>query len=282
MKHLCPSRPARGFTLVEMMVALALGMLIILAALRLLLDARATYADVDDAARVHETGRMALAHLGVMLRQAGHEETAGNSRRKPPSPSFALRGLDSPPPHAMPAPDQGHFGQHGHPGARGGDLLMLSVRGAPTASALVNCMGAAVSPDQPEWMFYAIREPNSKTSELHCHYRDSNGTWRRQALVEGVETMQIAYGVDTDTDGATDRWLAASAMREQDWRHVRLARVALVVRGAASGVTRDPPQTFELLGQPQLAPPHVSPADGRRTRAAFQTTVFLRNVASVP
>lgn len=65
-----PSSPRRqaGLTLVELMVALAVGLLVVLAAGVLLQQARESYEDIDDASRVNETGRLVLDHLQQTLR----------------------------------------------------------------------------------------------------------------------------------------------------------------------------------------------------------------------
>ncbi|MGT2494068.1 PilW family protein [Cupriavidus basilensis] len=60
------------------------------------------------------------------------------------------------------------------------------------------------------------------------------GNWTSGALVRGLETMQLRYGIDTDGDGKTDTFLRAEELRargEAAWHEVRVVRVALVLRG---------------------------------------------------
>ena len=59
-----------GLTLVELMIAIVLGMLVVLAAIALLLSTKATYTHQDDATRLEDTGRYALEIVTRALRQA--------------------------------------------------------------------------------------------------------------------------------------------------------------------------------------------------------------------
>jgi len=53
-------------------------------------------------------------------------------------------------------------------------------------------------------------------------------------LVEGVENLQLSYGVDSNGDGASDRILYASAV--SDWSKVVSVRVVLTLRSIDDGV----------------------------------------------
>jgi type IV pilus assembly protein PilW len=89
-------------------------------------------------------------------------------------------------------------------------------------------------------------------------------------VVEGVEAMQIRYGIDTDNDMFVDTYLKANAVT--DWTEVRSVNIAVVVRSAEEvNPEIQQAQVFDLLGTNW-----TSPAD-RRTRALFTTTIALRN-----
>ena len=62
---------AAGLALSELMVALAIGLLLILASTTLLMATRSTYLLQDDRARVEESGRYAIDVIGRAVRQAG-------------------------------------------------------------------------------------------------------------------------------------------------------------------------------------------------------------------
>ncbi len=106
-----------------------------------------------------------------------------------------------------------------------------------------------------------------------------------EELVEGVEDMQITYGVDTsnpatcsDTDGVVDTYVDANAVpatapcatAEDDWKKVLSVRISLLMR-TEDGITSQPQPYF--FTNPLAA---TVPVD-RRLRKVFTTTVAVRN-----
>jgi type IV pilus assembly protein PilW len=89
-----------------------------------------------------------------------------------------------------------------------------------------------------------------------------------QELVEGIEDMQIWYGLDgADGDGFPNQYLPAN--NALDYESVVSVRVQLLVRSIDDFVTEDP-QTYTYNGAT------ITPAD-RRIRQVFSTTIALRN-----
>lgn len=73
-----------GFTLIECMIAIALGMMVIVAATALLLIAQQTYFAIDDNAPINDYAATALTVLGGTIQQAayvdyGSATTASNA-----------------------------------------------------------------------------------------------------------------------------------------------------------------------------------------------------------
>lgn len=92
-----------------------------------------------------------------------------------------------------------------------------------------------------------------------------NGT--DEELIEGVEQMQLMFGIDTDADGFPNQYLTSDAVA--DMNQVRAIRVALVVRSDRAGLTESN-QTYQIFGA------NVTAADSR-LRQVFSSTIFLRN-----
>ena len=88
-----------------------------------------------------------------------------------------------------------------------------------------------------------------------------------EELVEGIEQMQILYGVDTDDDGFTNSYVTSENVG--DMFDVISIRLMLLVRSEAEFVAEDE-MTYTFNGNT------VTPAD-RRLRQAFTTTIALRN-----
>jgi type IV pilus assembly protein PilW len=98
------------------------------------------------------------------------------------------------------------------------------------------------------------------------------GAQNPQLLIEGVENLQIRYGVDTNGDLVVDQYVAAAA--GTNWANVISVSIAALIRSEVeSGVERDS-RTYSLLGT------NVGPFNDRRQRSIFTTTVALRNRAS--
>ncbi len=88
-----------------------------------------------------------------------------------------------------------------------------------------------------------------------------------QELVEGVEDMQILYGVDTDNDQFPNQYVSADGVG--DWEDVVAVRISLLMRSIDDFIT-EAPQTITFNGG------NITPGD-RRIRQVFTTTVALRN-----
>jgi type IV pilus assembly protein PilW len=287
-----PGAAQAGLSLVELMVSLALGLLVVLAASALLLQARAAYLDIDDAARVRETGRLALAHLADALRQAGHLPREAAPTADWPSGAVLLGDDDSSDPGALDAA-AGSLRASAARGLHGSDILMVGYFGAPSSSgaAIANCSGGAVDDaplqsDTRSWSIYYIAPGIGDEPELRCRYRGKSGAWATGAIARGVEAMQLRHGLDSDLDGHADRWLDASAIGAADWPRVRLARIALLVRGeqrrpAPAGIA---PRSYRLFDEPagDRAWTYTEQGGEQRLRAVFRTTVFLRNAGGPP
>jgi len=101
-----------------------------------------------------------------------------------------------------------------------------------------------------------------------------------EELVEGVENMQLRFGIDTSSDGAIDEYRTAEevvdgatddATLDQNWRRVLSIRIGLAIRSA------------DKAGVPSVQPHPVmgvdlTPAtnDGA-IREVYETTIALRN-----
>lgn len=116
----------------------------------------------------------------------------------------------------------------------------------------------------------------------------SSSTLTAQELVDGVENMQILYGVDDSTstrmDGEPDQYLTAAqiaAMATPPWDRVVSVRVALLMStsqstGSAAETIKDT-NTYLLNGVDAGTASTIDPFDDFRRRRVFSTTISLRN-----
>ena len=106
----------------------------------------------------------------------------------------------------------------------------------------------------------------NNTAGIPALYR-KDGAGSAEELVEGVEDMQILYGVDTDGDGSVNQYLRANDV--SNWGLVTGIRISLLLQSVENNITTAP-QPYFFNGTT------VTPAD-RRLRRAFTTTIAVRN-----
>ena len=78
------SRTRRGFSLIELMVAITLGLLLTAGLVQLFTSTKVTFNTNDALARVQENGRFALENLKRELREAGTLRINYSSTRQQP------------------------------------------------------------------------------------------------------------------------------------------------------------------------------------------------------
>lgn len=120
-------------------------------------------------------------------------------------------------------------------------------------------------------IIYYLRDPNNTGSP---------SLWRRignnapEELVEGVDRMQLQFGVDTNNDLRVDTYVEANSVT--NWNNVLSISVALLVRSPEEyGNLKDTAQYTLLNEQP------VGPFNDRRMRRVFTSTATLRNKVPV-
>jgi type IV pilus assembly protein PilW len=100
-----------------------------------------------------------------------------------------------------------------------------------------------------------------------------------QELVEGVENMQILYGIDDNNDGRVDRYDTADKVTS--WGSVVAARVSLLLStvnttGTVTELGKDT-NTYLLLGSDAATAVTIDPPDDNRRRRVFESTIVLRS-----
>ena len=89
-----------------------------------------------------------------------------------------------------------------------------------------------------------------------------------EELVEGVEKMQILYGQDGNSDGATDSYVTANSVT--NWNNVTSVRISLLLRTVDDNIANTNLRySYEDIDN-ALAP-------DRRIRRVFTTTIAIRN-----
>jgi type IV pilus assembly protein PilW len=98
-------------------------------------------------------------------------------------------------------------------------------------------------------------------------------------LVDGVESMQILYGVDADGDGTAENYVTADNVTEWSW--VVSVNISLLMRssnvtGDATDLTDDT-NTYVLGGPDAATGVTIDPFDDKRRRRVFNVSIRIRN-----
>ncbi|SDS65449.1 type IV pilus assembly protein PilW [Halopseudomonas litoralis] len=239
----------KGLTLIELMVALLLGLIFSAAAFQLLFANQRTFGLQQTLASLQEDGQMALRYIAADIRNAGR--------------GTILQGT-IPPVILDPASPNGHS-QNGT-----NDELVVQYFGT------ADCQGTTSATEVEIINRYFVQG-----GALLCSGNRSGGTVE---LLNGVESFQVLYGLDTDkneTLSVTTYANASATMLDPSEAGADDAPVLVSIRLAVLL------QSEELTQQaPSSATTHhvlnqriTSPSD-RRIRRVFSTTVHMRNFNS--
>lgn len=287
-------RSPTGMALPELMVALAVGAMLVLAASALVMQARNSYLLTGDLARIEENGRFAVAILGQAVRQAGYRDWGAAGAVEADWP--AVSGLDA---RSLRDGSDGIGGPYGA-AVNGSDVLALRFDGNRAGSgdtAMRNCAGASVAADAPGagWSIFYIANDSLGEPELRCKYRTASG-WNSDALVRGVDGFQVLYGLADAADGAAPlRYASASVVAQEatGWQRVVSLKVALLLRGNQPGPARS--RRYDLFGADyadyagyadrfdpadsgvRVEEARLPPASRGLQRRIHAATIFLRN-----
>ena len=97
----------------------------------------------------------------------------------------------------------------------------------------------------------------------------TNAVLQSEELVDGVENMQVLYGVDLNGNLAVDEYRTANNVA--DWEQVASVRISLLMRAPQEYGTETDSQLYDVNGTRVQAP------DDRRLRQVYTTTVTIRN-----
>lgn len=241
-----------GMTLIEIMIALLIGAFLLGGVIEIFIGSKQTYRMQDNLSRLQENGRFAMGFLSEDIRMAGYWACM--------SPS---------------TPNQDIAGTEGG-SATVPDTITLRAAFDPALlppGACGDAVTAIPTPDIPA-NFYTDRPSSIITYSIN---NNSNGipTLRRATdgvsianydvydVVEGIENMQILYGVDTDAAGTANYGTPnyyATATNVPNMASVVSIRITITVRTIDDNVV-----------QKTTANP-----SGRITRD-FTSTIAVRN-----
>lgn len=248
LKYFHISKTQHGFTFVELMVAMAVGLFISAGIISLFVKTKQIYRTNEGMARVQENGRFAIDYLSRYVRQAGFPQIVGIT---PTRPSVPIQGWD------------------------GGNS-------APSAANLPTTLDYAPNTDVFNITYYDtdIATPAFVTRTYYIATENGiPGLIQRldsdppEMIVEGVYDMQVLYGLDDNDNGQLDSYVDAV---DADWNQVVAVRINLLL-GSSENNLVDAPMSTPFLTNDGTTTFTADPADDRRIYQVFSTTIALRN-----
>lgn len=290
------TRRQAGGSLVELMVGLSLSLVVMLGLLTVVSQAAMAYQRTDQEAWLQDQGVYALEVLRVALQQVGHVDASRPTAAILSRPAQgAVFGLDDVTLSATAAKLDG-----AKPGGIGGsDAVAIHFSGEPQG-LLRNCAGMPVPDATSEandhgWSILHVATDGRGEPELRCKYHGDTG-WVSQALVAGVASFQLLYGLDHDSDGLPDDFINASRVTALDtlggaassasaWTRVVAVHVAVLLRTPQTVGEVRAPADLRLFGKAYAA--HAGDDPGTLQIAAqlradrlyrqFDALIFLHN-----
>ena len=249
----------RGFSLIELMIAVTIGLVLTITVSQLFLGSRRTYATTDDVSRMQENIRYTYQLLTRTIHLAGYKSSPNIKTQDVFTADVNKRILDG--------VDAGT--------GTGSDSFTVSYEGSSNGpgvadNTIFDCLGVAVPAGTMVVNTFSIRQDASSRFGLYC----DNGTGATE-LVPDVMNMQVLYGMDTDRDLVADTFVTGSPALFADLNQlmsVRTLKVALLFQtpNLHAAVTQDT-QTHTLLGV------ELEPFNDTYIRRVITLTVNLRN-----
>lgn len=240
-------RRQRGVSLIELLIGLTIGLLVAVAAVGSLVYTKVSSTTVGDSSRLQQDASTAFRIMGHQVRQAGarrlQNATGGKVQFNP-----TYQGLST---TTFVILD----GTEGT--SNGTDTLVVSYDVEPTIDAR-DCLGQTPAGTLVRSTFRVVGR------ELQCQGSATSATF--QALISGVEDMQVLYGVRTGDDL---RYRVASDV--PDWGLVESVQVCLRLVGDVAGTPTVAATT------PGCVAGQTVNSDGR-IRRVFTQVFNLRNV----
>lgn len=264
-------RSQRGMNLVELMIALVIGLAVVGGLSQVFVSGQQSYSLQDRMGALQENGRYALFFLQRDVRNAGMPANGAVTAFD------TTRTLDG--------------------GGNASDQVAVTFRAMANGN---NCLGNNIIAGELVTTVYSINvDAGTGVSRLMCAATNggtagSNATGAlaaAQPIVDGIENMQILYGVDVDTDinnvsyGYADLYLPANAVTAAQWGRVVAVRIAVLASSmtpVTGDTANDNTRTFVLLNAPPVGPLQKNfpapngPLMGVRGRV-FTTTIEVRN-----
>ncbi len=274
MKHTFISaspKASRGFSLIELMVAMVIGLGLMVAISAFFLTSKRNFGATEDSARLQENMRFASQLFTRHLRLVGYRASPlvlTSTTFPAGTASAGLFGTDGGGTVSDSVKIRFQGSGLGTSAARGSMATAYMTADDANADGLVvDCRGYKVDSHLIALTEYSIATGANGSNALFC-----NGS----EIVPDVDNMQIVYGVETDTSLSDSNYgpnyyVSANSVSNTQMDQVTAVKIALLFRApnALSDVTIS--RSYNLAGTT------IASFADKRSRRALTLTVSLRN-----
>jgi type IV pilus assembly protein PilW len=220
----------RGFTLLEILVALFIGLFLLAGLFTILQNTRRTSTNQTGLTTLQDEQRMAMSILNDIAQSAGYFDNntyASSSAAWPTATAVSASSTTL-------APGQAVSGTH--TSATVPDQLVVRYATVGTAAAnyenLVSCTGTTPA---TATTFLNVFGVNTATNELYCTPDGTAGN--KIPLVSDVTNMQVYYGVSTVANSNNvDTYMTANQVA--NWQNVTSMRITLTFKNPLYSATQ--------------------------------------------
>ncbi|MGO1232131.1 MAG: PilW family protein [Marinobacter sp.] len=106
-------------------------------------------------------------------------------------------------------------------------------------NCLSNNYGEGAQILRPFQRIYFIDDSGTTGNRALMMEERLSGTVRTYEIVEGVEDLQVRYGLSGGPEQPVNQWTDAESVNDADWGNVRAVRVSILVRGGADNLFDD-------------------------------------------
>jgi type IV pilus assembly protein PilW len=213
----------RGYTMIEITVALFIGLFLLAGLFTILQNTRRTSTTQTGLTQLQDAQRMAMSMLNDVIQNAGYFDANTYQTAQTAWPAAVTVAAAS---NASLAAGQALTGTH--TSTSPGDVLVA--RYSTTGSdGVINCIGVTATA-ATNWTntFYITSATTSGVTTYTLNCTPDGTTASGVALVVGVQNLQAWYGISTQAGVSNvDTYKTANLMSAADWSNVTSVRVTL-------------------------------------------------------